>query len=181
MGFLFIIPPTHSLLSLSWKRNDISVAAAQPSGASWPCALGYVGESARENLERRDAPESAYHDRDLFSEDWTWNTVGSPSGRKPHVSQLYLKTPQRSTNLGQFSGAAICHLLEKKRKKRKKSDGRAMDAMSWILMQKVLDSDEILDCWSLIFDFGLTSRLRRRFEGETPASGITGGRICGAW
>lgn len=135
--------------SLPWKRNDISVAVAQPSGASWQCALSYVGESARENLDRRDAPESAYLDRDLFSEDWTWHTVGSPSGRKP-VLHHHPKKPQtanqlRTIFLGQRS--VICL------KKIKNSDGRAMDAMSWILMQKVLDVDAFVRRWSLfLFD-----------------------------
>lgn len=39
------------------KRNAISVADSQPSGAFCQCALGSIGGSARENLDRRCAGE----------------------------------------------------------------------------------------------------------------------------
>lgn len=80
-----------------------------------PDSCGSIGESARENLDRGDAPESAYHDRDLFPQDRTWPTVDAPPGRKVRVLQHYLKTtPIRADQLGgNFLGrAAICHLLE---------------------------------------------------------------------
>lgn len=172
MGYLFTISQTRSLPSLPWKeRNAISVAVAQLSGASWQCALGYIGVSARENLDRRDAPESAYHDRNLFSEDRTWPTVGSPPGRKPRVLQHYPKTTPTADQLRAIFWSSVLSSAWKR-----VTGGRwtpcpefwSRKFYTWMNFSAF----EVYFCFK--------PRLRRRFEGETPASGITDGRICGA-
>lgn len=56
------------------------------------CVLTVRSRLHRENLDRRDAPESAHHDRSLFSVARTWPTVGFPPGRKPGDWQHYPKT-----------------------------------------------------------------------------------------
>lgn len=57
------------------------------------------GGSARETWDRRDAPASAYLDRNQFSEDWKWHTVGDPYGMRLSTLQHYHKILQQLPNL----------------------------------------------------------------------------------